>query len=41
MHALDSWGELDHPCFSEDLEDAPAVRAILGDLEFLSQLVKR
>lgn len=41
MQAFYSRGELYHPRFSEDLEYAPAISTVVGDLEFLSQVVKR
>ena len=41
MQAIGCRLELDHPCRGKNLEDAISVRAIIRDLEFLTQLVER
>jgi len=41
MQALHSGGKLEDPCRRVDFKNTPAIRAIVGDLEFLAQLIKR
>ncbi len=41
MQALHSGGKLEDPRRGVDFKNTPAICAILGDFEFLSQLIKR
>ncbi len=41
METFGSGSKFEHTSFGEDLEDATAVRTVVGDFELLPQMVKR